>query len=282
MTKLSSRSRATRQTSISPLPVFPLSLFITQLSSRSQHLIEIPCSLRTPNTMITLRLIAIGLTGVSAFMLTGRQDSNSSKNAYEDVCLPTNAAGLPDFSAPCNLRSRTERLCVFGEQIRGIVDSSGLDNYGEKDGHPMSHQLYRNQRDCICQSQLFDQMEGCRACFYAVVGDARYLYASSAIKSFSSTYCAVTAMPQAYYVAMDSVLEALDEKTDPPTSVSSPPNPFGSKTDVSFYWTPSATGVSAWDVRLPTRAHSYILKFAHLGGTNHSYRGCRRLRHRRQ
>jgi hypothetical protein len=204
--------------------------------------------------MITLRLIAIGLTGVSAFMLTGRQDSNSSKNAYEDVCLPTNAAGLPDFSAPCNLRSRTERLCVFGEQIRGIVDSSGLDNYGEKDGHPMSHQLYRNQRDCICQSQLFDQMEGCRACFYAVVGDARYLYASSAIKSFSSTYCAVTAMPQAYYVAMDSVLEALDEKTDPPTSVSSPPNPFGSKTDVSFYWTPSATGVSAWDVRLPTRA----------------------------
>jgi hypothetical protein len=203
--------------------------------------------------MLTLRLIATGLTGASAFMVAERQQSDSSEDAYENICQPTNATGFPDFSAPCNLWSRTQRLCVYGEQIRGIVDGPGLNNYGDEDGKAMKQHSPGYQRDCVCQSQLFDQMNGCMACNDALGGDSRSLIASSAIESFSSEYCAVSATPtRGYIAAINSVLAEVAEQTDLPTSSSSPINSLGDKTDVSLYWTPSATGASAWDVGLPT------------------------------
>ena len=203
--------------------------------------------------MLTLRLIAIGLTIAGAFQVTERQQSDSSEDAYENVCMPTNATGFPDFSAPCNLWSRTQRLCVYGEQIRSIVDGPGLNNYGDEDGKAMKQNPPGYQRDCICQSQLFDQMQGCMSCNDALGGDSRSLIASSAIESFSSSYCAVATIPtRGYIAAINSVLAEVAEQTDLPTSSSSALNSLGSKTDVSLYWTASATGVSAWDVGLPT------------------------------
>jgi hypothetical protein len=203
--------------------------------------------------MLTLHLLATGLTGASAFMVAKRQESDSSEDPYENICMPTNSTGFPDFSAPCNSWSRTQQLCVYGEQIRSIVDGPGLNNYEEVDGKSMKQHSFAFQRDCICQSQLFDQMRGCMACNDALGGESSALLASSAIESFSSSYCAVATIPtRGYVAAMNSVLAEVAEQTDVPTSTSSSPNSLGSKTDVSLYYTPSATGASAWDVGLPT------------------------------
>ena len=203
--------------------------------------------------MLTLHLIATGLTGASAFMVAKRQESDSSEDVYEKICMPTNSTGFPDFSAPCNSWSRTQQLCVYGEQIRPIVDDPGLNNYEKVDGESMKQHSFGFQRDCICQSQVFDQMRGCMTCNDALGGDSGSIIASSAIESFSSSYCAVATTPtRGYVAAINSVLAEVAEQTDVPTSSSSSPNHFGSETDVSLYYTPSATGASAWDVGLPT------------------------------
>jgi hypothetical protein len=202
--------------------------------------------------MLTLRLIATGLTVASASKIAERQQSDSSDDAYENICQPTNSTGYPDFNAPCNSWSRTQQLCVYGEQIRAIVDGPGLNNYNMVD-ESMKQHSFGYQRDCICQSQLFDQMRGCMACNDALGGDSQSVIASSAIESFSSAYCAVSATPtRGYVAAINSVLAKVAEETDVPISSSSPPISSGSKIDVSLYYTPSATGASAWDVGLPT------------------------------
>jgi hypothetical protein len=203
--------------------------------------------------MLTIHLIATGLTVASASIITERQQSDSSDDAYENVCQPTNSTGHPDFNAPCNSWSRTQQLCVYGEQIRAIVDGPGLNNYDEVDGNSMKQHSFGFQRDCVCQSQLFDQMRGCMACNDALGGDSQSIIASSAIQSFSSSYCAMATIPtRGYVAAINSVLAEVAEQTDVPISSPSSPNSLGSKTDVSLYYTPSATGASAWDVGLPT------------------------------
>lgn len=203
--------------------------------------------------MLALSLIAAGLTGTSAFILAERQQSDSSEDTYDNVCMPTNATGYPDLTAPCNSWSRTQQLCVYGEQIRGIVDAAGLNDYDQVSDGSMKEHHFEYQRDCICQSQQFDQMRGCMACNDVVGGDSGAIVPSSAINSFSSSYCAVDTTPTVGYIsAMNSVLASAGEATDLPTASSSSHKSLGSKTDVSLYYTPAATGASAWDVGLPT------------------------------
>lgn len=203
--------------------------------------------------MLILRLIATGLTVASASIITQRQESDSSEDAYENICQPTDSTGYPDFNAPCNSWSRTQQLCVYGEQIRAIVDGPGLNNYDEVDGKSMKQHSFGFQRDCICQSQQFDQMRGCMACEHALSGESGSLFAPSAIESFSSEYCAVSATPtHGYIAAINSVLARAAEEIDYSTISLRSSQSLETRTDVSLYWTPSATGVSAWNVGLPT------------------------------
>jgi hypothetical protein len=117
----------------------------------------------------------------------------------------------------------------------------------------MKQHSFGYQRDCICQSQQFDQMRGCMACEEALSGESGSILAPSAIESFSSEYCAVSATPtHGYIAAINSVLASAAEEIDYLTISLHSSQSVETKTDVSLYWTPSATGVSAWDVGLPT------------------------------
>jgi hypothetical protein len=202
--------------------------------------------------MLTLRLIATGLTAASASRITERQQPDSSDDGYENICQPKNSTGYPDFNAPCNSWSRTQKLCVYGEQVRASVDGPDLYNYNMVD-ESMKQHSFGYQRDCICQSQQFDQMRGCMACEHALSGESGSIFAPSAIESFSSEYCAVSATPtHGYIAAINSVLASAAEEIDYSTISLHSSQYVETRTDVSLYWTPSATGVSAWDVGLPT------------------------------
>ena len=202
--------------------------------------------------MLTLRLIATGLAVAGASKITKRQQSDSNENPFEDICQPKNSTGFPDFNAPCNSWSRTQKLCVYGEQVRASVDGPDLYNYDMVDENMKQHS-FGYQRDCICQSQQFDQMRGCMACNDALSGGSGAILATSAIESFSSEYCAVSATPtRGYIAAINSVLASAAEEIDYSTISLRPSQSMETRTDVSLYYTPAATGVSAWDVGLPS------------------------------
>ena len=204
--------------------------------------------------MFVLRFLAAGLTGVSALSIAERQESDSSDTSFEKVCEPTNSTGFPDFNAPCNSWSRTQRLCVYGEQARAIVDGPDIHNYNQID-HSMKEHSFQYQRDCICQSQQFNQMRGCMACNDAISGDSESIIPLRALESFSSEYCAVAATPtRGYVAAINSVLARAADEIDYSTKSLRSSRSIDSRTDVSLYHTPAATAVSAWDVGLPTGA----------------------------
>lgn len=206
--------------------------------------------------MIAFQLLVFSLTGASAFGLSRRQDSDANEDS-PDACMPTNSTGFPDLNAPCNAFSRIQQLCVYGEQIRSILDGAGLNDYAQIDNEDMKEHSPGYQRDCICQSQQFDQMRGCIACYNARNGDSQALFEPSAIESFSSSYCAVTAMPTVGYptaiLAITSETEETGSANFSPLS-SSTSGSIGTQTDVSLYYTPAASGAQAWDVVLPTGA----------------------------
>ncbi|KAM0708234.1 hypothetical protein Q7P35_004884 [Cladosporium inversicolor] len=216
--------------------------------------------------MLTLRLIATGLTVAGASKITERQESDSNEDPYESVCQPTNSTGYPDFNAPCNSWSRTQKLCVYGEQVRASLDGPGLHDYDMVDDSMKQHS-FEYQRDCICQSQQFDQMRGCMACNDALSGMSGSVIAPNAIESFSREYCAVSATPtRGYIAAINSVLAQAAEEIDYSTTSLRSSQTVETKTDVSLYWTPSATGVSAWDVGLPTGASATFSSLHTSGG----------------
>ncbi|GAB7331474.1 hypothetical protein MBLNU13_g02880t1 [Cladosporium sp. NU13] len=216
--------------------------------------------------MLTLRLIATGLTVAGASKIKKRQQPDSNQDPFEDICQPKNSTGFPDFNAPCNSWSRTQKLCVYGEQVRTSVDGPDLYNYDMVD-ESMKQHSFGYQRDCICQSQQFDQMRGCMACNDALSGGSGAILAPSAIESFSSEYCAVSAIPtRGYIAAINSVLASAAEEIDYSTISLRSSQSVETKTDVSLYYTPAATGVSAWDVGLPTGASATFSSLHTSGG----------------
>lgn len=213
--------------------------------------------------MLALSLIATGLTVAGAFKITERQQSDSSEDPFDDICTPTNSTGYPDLNVPCNSLSRTQQLCVYGEQVRAIVDGPNLNDYDKV----MRQQSFTYQRDCICQSQLFDQMRGCMACQQALSGGSGPIFAPSAIESFSSEYCAVAPTPlRGYTAAINSFIASATEEMDYSTISQSPSQAVMTKTDVSLYYTPAVTGVSAWDVGLPAGSSATFTSLRTSGG----------------
>jgi hypothetical protein len=180
---------------------------------------------------------------------------------FTEICMPTNETGFPDFNAPCNAVSAIELECIYGAsglatwlaELQGSTDSS----YGIDDSTPMLSNT--TQRDCICQSQIFNGMTGCTDCYlkhgmsqadYANEGPA---FEPSLISSFSSSYCAATNTPTlgfqdvAYNIA-STFLTATATDVSSSALTSTFTDPLGNNTAVSLYFTPSVTGTAAYVV----------------------------------
>ena len=100
------------------------------------------------------------------------------------------------------------------------------------------------ERLCACQSQLWNQLRGCNACYMArgaPVGLSGYL-ADDQIGSMSSAYCAVTATPTAGL--FDYLMEGNAHMVGMYSTVAKSKfsDPLSSSTAVSLYFTPSITG----------------------------------------
>ena len=114
-------------------------------------------------------------------------------------------------------------------------------------------QSNNSQRLCACESQYWDSLKGCTACYRKHGEDSEFLKPEF-MSSISSAYCAATATPSLGlidYLERQVVSKALEYSSNsssgmtPSTSFS---DPMGTKTAVSLYYTPGVTGPRALDI----------------------------------
>ncbi|KAK4505587.1 hypothetical protein PRZ48_003550 [Zasmidium cellare] len=187
----------------------------------------------------------------------------------EEACNPSNSSGMPNFDAPCNAVVAIEYQCIYGPDYLTAAANAGpynrlrrrqSDDSDDDDDASLPMQSNSTQRTCICESQFFDQVQGCANC-YTAHGSTEDMDSGladkSAIASLSSAYCAVSATPSLgladYLFDWAENYNSSNPATSTPSTMS---DPIGNKTDVSLYFTPSVTGTAAWIVAEATSGAS--------------------------
>ena len=169
------------------------------------------------------------------------------------ICRPLNSTGYVDLNAPCNVLDLLNIECIYGLQHLDL--GKDYDFSSPKNEH-FIEQHTASQRLCACESQFWDSLQGCAACYREHGGGMEYTAPSSYISSMSSAYCAATATPtlglidfeESWYTisAFSSILSSATAEAK--TSTFS--DPIGNKTAVSLYYTPEVTGTAALHVGL--------------------------------
>lgn len=190
-----------------------------------------------------------------------------------EKCTPsTNATGLPDFNAPCNILRAISAQCQYGP--RGLDRVTSPDVTAASLGEPQSPET---ERTCLCQSQFLDATLGCNACKATLPtsGDVEhkalllpdYDTWSDFGKGAMARYCSLEYTPDKAYLDFwtDFLEEAMDvdygkaqaSSLAREASSSSPPATRSSLTpttssDVSLYYTMSVSGSAAYSLSMPT------------------------------
>ena len=120
-------------------------------------------------------------------------------------------------------------------------------------------QSNETQRVCVCESQFWDQVAGCFAC-YKKHGSLELegTIPESLLSSASSTYCAASATASVgladflYNIALGVTPTATGSATGTETASVKYADPIGNKTEVSYYYTQAVTGTAAWSLVQPT------------------------------
>ena len=222
-------------------------------------------------------LLTFGLAAATSASLLKRQlqcsdpaseDCQEQQADYlQEICLPTNATGYPDFDAPCVQTELISIECMYGaaglSTLLSTDDDSSSNSYGEDGDIPTLSNS--TQRECICESQYWVALSGCSDCFKAhgsAQSDEGLNYVDpSYIASASSSYCAVTNTPTAgfdmfiYGLATGSAASSLASVAST-AAASTFSDPIGNQTAVSYYYTPSVTGSAAWVVAQATESAS--------------------------
>ncbi|KAK0891601.1 hypothetical protein LTR02_013919 [Friedmanniomyces endolithicus] len=213
-------------------------------------------------------LLTFGLAATSSASLLKRQlqcsdptssDCQQQENDYlQQVCVPTNATGDPDYNAPCNQVQAISAKCVYGPSWASVLNAQATSNGNTSYDSP-TMQSNGTQRNCVCESQFWSLVQGCNDCYNAHGGVQEGLVGTAAVSIFgsvSSSYCAVTNTPT---LGFADVLYGI--ATAPGANATSSPataftDPIGNQTAVSYYFTPSVTGSSAWVVAQATGSAS--------------------------
>lgn len=177
-----------------------------------------------------------------------------------DICYPGARIGRPDYNAPCNALLPITYQCGFGPDfdISQLNASHGLPEDAEEQS-PVA------QRDCACQSQFFNLMNGCLDCYTkhgASLSDDPELTGGAdrdLVASASSSYCAASNTPtdDIAMVLYNVATATSDVPTTRPTASFS--DPIGNMTAVSLYYTPSVRGTSAYVPAQPTAANGSVV-----------------------
>ncbi|KAK3069446.1 hypothetical protein LTR53_012205 [Teratosphaeriaceae sp. CCFEE 6253] len=179
-----------------------------------QHLILIALGLAASTTSASLLKRQLSCSDPSS------SDCQDQESTYlEQVCLPSNATGYPDFNAPCVQTQLITIECMYG--AAGLNSFLGTDSISATDDSEDTPTLSNStQRDCVCESQYFAALTGCDDCYRAHgslqgVDGADYINAGY-IASISSSYCAVTNTPTVgladmlYGIATGSLASSVD------------------------------------------------------------------------
>ncbi|KAI5367795.1 hypothetical protein Slin15195_G029280 [Septoria linicola] len=205
-----------------------------------------------------------------------RAQSNGLDAYLTSVCMPTNSSGYPDFDVSCNAVAAIQAQCIYGagyldvlsefygsslkedKRKRAAADSSGDDNDPMVDNRIAPEQSNETQRVCLCESQFWDQISGCLACYKAHGGDmaSEASVPKSALTSASSAYCAASATATAgladYLFAFINNFSTTSASRPTGTASVRFRDSIGNKTEVSYYYTAAATGTAAWSISQPT------------------------------
>ncbi|KAF2213030.1 hypothetical protein CERZMDRAFT_90544 [Cercospora zeae-maydis SCOH1-5] len=217
---------------------------------------------------------------LASAVLAGAQ-SNGLAAYLSSVCTPTNSSGHPDLNVPCNAVYAIQEQCIFGIDSKDLwnLKNSSLsegeegqvaDSRSQTGGYdepPM--QSNDTQRVCICESQFWDQLAGCVACYQAHAPDAalRENLPPSRLTSASSSYCAASATATIgladYLLKLggDGLESATTASVATETSTVNFRDPIGNKTEASYYYTAAVTGSAAWSISQPTGESSASLTY---------------------
>ncbi|KAK5115805.1 hypothetical protein LTR85_009399 [Meristemomyces frigidus] len=211
-----------------------------------------------------ITLLALYLSAATSASLLGRQVQCSDYTSedclereaeyLEEVCMPTNATGYPDFNAPCVAAQAITAECIYGAAgLSELTGGSGNDPTQEEPAMLSNS----TQRDCICESQFFAETLACEDCYEAHGATDEGYVAASVISSISSQYCAVTNTPTLGLAdVLYSYATATSQSSSASADTSSFLDPIGNKTAVSYYFTPSVTGSAAYIVAQATESAS--------------------------
>lgn len=190
-------------------------------------------------------------------------------NIVQAVCFPnsTTDATKADPNAPCNAYVFMQSECIYGtdnglKAAQDALNSVWRSPLRKRDAGPP--QLSNDtQRQCVCQSQIFDAFKGCQACINkhssgaalpADVLPGGILPGNDQMDALSKSYCAVTATPTAGFgeELYGLVSDVPGEQTTSVSTTLTVSDPLGNKTDVSLYYTPTVTGKAFWCPAIPT------------------------------
>lgn len=215
---------------------------------------------------------------LASAVLAGAQ-SNGLAAYLSSVCAPRNSSGYPDFNAPCNAVYAIQAQCIYGgpdflNDLWNLNISSPNDGNSRRNADPQSQdgdessldennlpsgQSDENQRVCVCESQFWDQLAGCVACYTAHAPDSAVEadIQPSQLSSASSSYCAASATASVglagyLYNVFGGLLDTGSGSSATETSTVNFRDPIGNKTEVSYYYTAAVTGSAAWLVSQPT------------------------------
>lgn len=193
-------------------------------------------------------LLALGAAVAHANILkrqynSSDEDVSPGQEYFEEVCLPLDTSDNPDLSTPCWQVQSIEWQCIYGSETSydqtSVSNSSGSGNW--------SALPPREQQLCFCDSEFWQAIDGCVACAdsHGVTG-AIPDFSPGAVSSFSASYCAASntatvELADALYTGLASYITS----SYPIITATTFTDPIGNKTEVSRYWTASATGASA-------------------------------------
>jgi len=172
-----------------------------------------------------------------------RRDKES--DYIEEICFPTttesNGTMVPDLDAPCNGIQNVLAECTYG---KSYAELSNLED-SEDDPTPASN---KTQQSCFCGgtgSSYWDQMSGCMNC-ERLHGATDGWFPTAIVSSLSSAYCSgkptagLADFQYEYAMTATAALEAMTASASKASDVLG-----GSKTAVSYYYTPATSGAHA-------------------------------------
>ncbi|KAM3423492.1 hypothetical protein BST61_g920 [Cercospora zeina] len=189
---------------------------------------------------------------------TGSRLSSSYPQLSVEGLVGQAGHGFPDLDVPCNAVSAIQAQCMYGIDSNDLWNLSDGNEGVEPNEPPM--QSYESQRVCVCESQFWDQLAGCVACYQAHAPDAalRENLPATRLTSASSSYCAASATATIgladYLLRLGDGLESTAAGSTPmETSTVNFRDPIGNETEVSYYYTAAVTGSAAWTDRFARR-----------------------------